>query len=69
MDGTVQEIMMMKEIMKNGPVVAVLDVNADLESYKSGVYQHIHGESLGIHAVRLVYLYCCKKKHILIFMN
>ena len=42
----------MQEIMTNGPVQASLDVYADFESYKSGVYKHVSGGLLGGHSVR-----------------
>jgi len=42
------------EIMTNGPVEAAFDVYADFESYKSGVYQHVTGDYLGGHAVKIL---------------
>ena len=57
----------MQEIMKNGPVVAAnLDVYAEFFTYKSGVYQHIPGESAGRHSVRLV---CSKKPPYTLFYD
>ncbi|KAJ3662906.1 hypothetical protein Zmor_007223 [Zophobas morio] len=43
-----------KEIMTNGPVEGAFLVYADLLSYKSGVYQHVKGEELGGHAIRIL---------------
>lgn len=42
------------EIMKNGPVQTSFTVYEDFLSYKSGVYQHVTGESVGGHAVKLM---------------
>jgi len=42
------------EIMKNGPVEAAFTVYADFPLYKSGVYQHVTGEALGGHAIRIL---------------
>ena len=44
----------MAEISTNGPVEAAFTVYEDFELYKSGVYQHVHGISLGGHAVKIV---------------
>jgi cathepsin B len=49
---SVEEIQ--KEIMQNGPVEAAYTVYADFPTYKSGVYQHITGEELGGHAVKII---------------
>jgi len=43
-----------KELMKNGPVVTYFTVYEDFNSYKSGVYQHVMGIKLGLHAVRIL---------------
>lgn len=43
-----------KEIMTNGPVEASFDVYEDFEVYKSGVYQHVTGQYMGGHAVRMI---------------
>nr|CAE47502.1 cathepsin B-like proteinase [Diabrotica virgifera virgifera] len=43
-----------KEILTNGPVEAAFDVYSDFVNYKSGVYQHVAGEYLGGHAVRIL---------------
>ncbi|XP_014244565.1 cathepsin B-like [Cimex lectularius] len=50
--GDVEEIQ--KELMTNGPVEASFTVYSDFPTYKSGVYQHVHGSMLGGHAVRLI---------------
>jgi cathepsin B len=44
----------MAEIMKHGPVGAAFTVFADFPSYKSGVYQHVSGEALGGHAIKIL---------------
>ncbi|RZC33457.1 Peptidase C1 and/or Propeptide C1 domain containing protein [Asbolus verrucosus] len=43
-----------KEIMTNGPVEGAFTVYADLLTYKSGVYQHVKGQMLGAHAIRIL---------------
>lgn len=43
-----------QEIFSNGPVEADFQVYADFVSYKSGVYQHLTGEFLGGHAIRVL---------------
>lgn len=43
-----------KEIMDNGPVEGAFTVYEDLITYKSGVYQHVHGKELGGHAIRIL---------------
>lgn len=42
------------EIYKNGPVEAAFEVYGDFLNYKSGVYQHHGGESMGGHAIRIL---------------
>ncbi|XP_053737600.1 cathepsin Bb isoform X1 [Synchiropus splendidus] len=44
----------MTEIFKNGPVEAAFSVYADFLLYKSGVYQHLTGEMLGGHAIKIL---------------
>ena len=44
----------MAELSKNGPVEAAFTVFEDFEVYKSGIYQHVTGETLGGHAVKIV---------------
>ncbi|CAH1109809.1 unnamed protein product [Psylliodes chrysocephalus] len=50
--GAVEDIQ--REISTNGPVTASLAVFEDFLSYKSGVYHHVVGEKLGLHAVRII---------------
>jgi cathepsin B len=45
---------LMAEVYQNGPVEVAFDVYEDFAHYKSGVYQHLHGEYLGGHAVKLI---------------
>ncbi|XP_073977786.1 cathepsin B-like [Rhodnius prolixus] len=42
------------EILKNGPVEGAFTVYEDFVSYKEGVYQHVAGEALGGHAIRIL---------------
>ncbi|KAF3788063.1 Cathepsin B-like cysteine proteinase 1 [Nymphaea thermarum] len=44
----------MTEIYRNGPVEAAMVVYEDFAYYKSGVYKHISGQSVGQHAVKLI---------------
>ncbi|KAM7395421.1 hypothetical protein PAMA_006938 [Pampus argenteus] len=44
----------MAEIYKNGPVEAAFLVYADFPLYKTGVYQHVTGEEVGGHAVKIL---------------
>ncbi|XP_051831935.1 cathepsin B isoform X1 [Antechinus flavipes] len=44
----------MAEIYKNGPVEGAFIVYADFLQYKSGVYQHVTGDMLGGHAIRVL---------------
>uniref|UniRef100_A0AAY4B066 Cathepsin B n=2 Tax=Denticeps clupeoides TaxID=299321 RepID=A0AAY4B066_9TELE len=44
----------MTEIFKNGPVEAAFTVYADFLQYKTGVYQHVTGEVLGGHAIKIL---------------
>ncbi|KAL1459888.1 hypothetical protein WDU94_011838 [Cyamophila willieti] len=44
----------MRHIYEHGPVVAIFSVFEDFLQYKSGVYQHNFGESIGLHAVRVL---------------
>jgi cathepsin B len=43
-----------KEIMEKGTVSVALSVYEDFESYSSGVYQHVTGEYLGGHAIKMI---------------
>lgn len=42
------------ELMTNGPVETAFSVYEDFLTYKTGVYQHIDGDELGGHAVRML---------------
>jgi len=42
------------ELLKHGPIEVDFSVYGDFPSYKSGVYQHVSGELLGGHAVKLL---------------
>ena len=44
----------MKEIYENGPVEATFLIYEDFGNYNTGVYQHVTGASLGIHAVKII---------------
>lgn len=44
----------MAEIYKNGPVEGAFSVYSDFLLYKSGVYQHVSGEIMGGHAIRIL---------------
>jgi cathepsin B len=43
-----------KELMTNGPVEVAFSVYEDFLSYKTGVYKHHAGSSLGGHAVKMI---------------
>lgn len=45
---------MMKEIYENGPISVVFTVYEDFADYKSGIYQHVTGSSMGGHAVKCI---------------
>ena len=40
--------------MTNGPVQVAFSVFSDFINYKSGVYQHLTGDMLGGHAVKMI---------------
>lgn len=42
------------EIKQNGSVSAAIDVYSDFLTYKEGVYQHVAGEYLGGHAIKII---------------
>ncbi|VDO90910.1 unnamed protein product [Heligmosomoides polygyrus] len=42
------------EIMTRGPVQAGFDVYEDFTSYTSGIYEHLAGEQVGGHAVKII---------------
>ena len=44
----------MQEIYENGSVAAAFDVDEDFEDYSSGIYQHVTGDYLGGHAVKII---------------
>ncbi|XP_021897248.1 LOW QUALITY PROTEIN: cathepsin B-like protease 2 [Carica papaya] len=44
----------MEEVYRNGPVEVSFTVYEDFAHYKSGVYKHIAGSSIGGHAVKLI---------------
>ncbi len=44
----------MQELYENGPVEASFTVYDDFPTYKSGVYQHVTGEALGGHAIKII---------------
>ena len=48
------QVMIMRELMNNGPAETTFTVYEDFVNYKSGVYKHVHGSRLGEHAVRLL---------------
>lgn len=43
-----------KEIMANGPIQTGFIVYEDFTHYKNGIYEHVHGEKMGGHAVNIV---------------
>ncbi|CAD5219797.1 unnamed protein product [Bursaphelenchus xylophilus] len=46
---------MQQEIMRNGPIVfSAMEIYEDFMYYKGGVYQHISGGYVGLHAVRVI---------------
>jgi cathepsin B len=47
-------VQIQQEIMTNGPVEVAFTVYADFEQYVSGVYQHVSGDELGGHAVKII---------------
>ncbi|CAN9507462.1 unnamed protein product [Ophioblennius macclurei] len=49
-----QQQQIMTEVYKFGPVEAAFFVYADFLQYKKGVYQHVSGEMLGGHAVKIL---------------
>ena len=44
----------MQEIYDNGPVEAAFSVYEDFLTYKTGIYQHVTGDYLGGHAIKLL---------------
>lgn len=45
---------MMQEIFQNGPIESAFTVYADFVHYTSGVYQHVTGNALGGHAIKII---------------
>nr|ABA53863.1 cathepsin B-like cysteine protease 1 [Parelaphostrongylus tenuis] len=43
-----------QEIMNHGPVEVTFDVYEDFEHYSSGIYKHMAGEYVGVHAVKML---------------
>jgi len=43
-----------RDLMTNGPVTAAFTVFEDFPNYKSGVYQHLTGNNLGGHAIKII---------------
>jgi cathepsin B len=43
-----------KELMEKGTLSVSLTVYEDFEAYKSGVYRHVSGKSLGGHAIKMI---------------
>jgi len=50
--GTGREVV--KEALKNGPLVTSMRVYADFVTYAGGIYKHVSGPSLGGHAISLI---------------
>uniref|UniRef100_A0AAY5KNH4 Cathepsin B n=1 Tax=Esox lucius TaxID=8010 RepID=A0AAY5KNH4_ESOLU len=48
------EKQIMAELYKNGPVEGAFTVYEDFLSYKSGVYQHVSGNPVGGHAIKVL---------------
>ena len=45
---------MKQEIYAYGPISVIFTVYEDFMVYKSGVYQHVSGAKLGLHAVKML---------------
>ncbi|KAK6488869.1 cathepsin B-like [Huso huso] len=48
------EKQIMTELYKNGPVEGAFTVYEDFLMYKTGVYQHVSGEAVGGHAIKIL---------------
>merc|ERR1712048_288075 len=48
------EVGIQQMILAGGPVETAFTVYSDFENYASGVYQHVTGENVGGHAVKIV---------------
>jgi len=44
----------MYELMTHGPIQAEFEVYEDFLAYKGGVYQHLTGDFLGLHDVKII---------------
>ncbi|KAF7258671.1 hypothetical protein EG68_04211, partial [Paragonimus skrjabini miyazakii] len=44
----------MHELMNNGPVQGSIDVYEDFLNYNEGIYQHVAGKILTVHAIKLL---------------
>jgi cathepsin B len=47
-------VQIQQEILTSGPIEVAFTVYADFEQYSSGVYQHVSGDELGGHAVKIL---------------
>jgi len=45
---------MVNEISKNGPVTGAFTVYEDFTTYQGGIYQHVTGDDLGGHAIKII---------------
>jgi len=45
---------MQREIYANGPISATLLLYEDMANYESGIYEHVAGDIVGGHAMRIV---------------
>ena len=45
---------MQKELMEKGTLSVAMSVYSDFEAYSSGVYQHVTGQYLGGHAIKMI---------------
>merc|ERR1712087_404439 len=52
--GVSGESHMKTELSTNGSIEVAFTVYEDFPTYKSGVYQHVTGEALGGHAIRIL---------------
>lgn len=48
------EANMVNEISKNGPVTGAFTVYEDFTTYQGGIYQHVTGDDLGGHAIKII---------------
>jgi len=45
---------MMREIKKNGPIAVSFECGHDFFFYSKGIYKHVAGKKMGVHATRLI---------------